>query len=112
MAVTTLEKNGFIQLIWTDSSDVDWSYAADTPAYAKLGYLCSAVAYHAGAASDVLVVNEGGIDGPSGIHWELSGASDDRIRYFDPPKWIRPYIEYTDQTFSDPTNNKVVFTLV
>ncbi len=107
----TLEKNGFIQVTWT-GADNDWDYITDTPAYTKTGYLCSAITFHGGTASDVLVVNEGGDDGPSGVHWELSAATDDRVRYFDPPKWIRPYIDYSDCTMTDCTLNKAVFTLV
>ena len=112
MAVTTLEKNGFIQLTWTDDNTFDWDYASDTPAYAKLGYFCSAITLHAGTASDVQIVYEGKVDGPSPIHWELAAASDDRVRYFDPPKWIRPFIEYDNTLITNYSLNKLVFTLV
>jgi len=106
----TLEKDGTIQVTWT-GADNDWNYVTDTPAYAKTGYLCSSIAFEPSAANDVLVVNEGGNDGPS-ICTLRAGVKEDRVHYFSPAKWIRPYIDYSDCTFSTGTSVKVVFTIV
>ena len=107
----TLEKDGVIQVTWT-GADNDWNYIVDTPAYAKLGYYCSSITFHGSAVNDILIVNEGGDDGPSRVHWQLSAATDDRVKYFNPSRWIRPYIDYSDCDFDTYGDVKVVFEIV
>ncbi len=105
----TLEKDGTIQVSYT-ASGADWDYITDTPAYAKLGYLCTAITLH-GKDTDVFVINEDSNDGPSIVHWQLGADTDDRVRLFRPAKWIKPYIELTDQTYATITSVKITFTL-
>ena len=105
----TVEKDGTIQVTYSGSG-ADWDYATDTPAYATSGYLCTAITHH-GKDTDEIIINEASNDGPSICHWLLGADSDDRVRLFKPAKWIRPYIELTDQTHGTIGSVVITFTL-
>ena len=107
----TTEKDRFITVGYTDSG-ADWDYATDTPAYAKTGYLCSSITFYGHKNEDEIYIREGGLDGPSIFHVRVASAADNRVRYFDPPQWIRPFIDLTDCKYDDPENIEVVFELV
>ena len=107
----TLEKDGTIQVTWT-GADNDWNYVTDTPEYSGLGYLCSSIVFYSPDVNDELVVNEGSNDGPSPIHLKIPSTNDNAVHYFPEPKWIRPYIDYSDCAFTQPTKVKAIFTIV
>ena len=107
----TTETNGGIQVMYSGTG-ADWNYATATPFYARSGYICRSITFHGSAINDVCIINEGGDDGASHVHWQLSAATDDRVKYFSPPKHIRPHIDLSDCDYTDPTVVKVTFDLV
>jgi len=70
------------------------------------------IVWHPTAADDILVINEGGIDGPSILHTKASAASDTKVKYFgENGTWMTPYIDLTDCTFGTVTSTKIIFEL-
>ena len=108
--VVTTEKNGTIQIAYTGAG-ADWVMTDELTAYANSGIWMKSIQFHPSTANDVLVVNEGGIDGPSIMHVKCSGDTDDRIKYFEPPKRSFPAIDLSDCTFGTAASVKITIEL-
>ena len=98
----------FIQVTYSGSGD-DWNCSTD----AGLKRMkVRSIQFKPSASNDVLVVNEGSIDGPSILRFTVDSASDDRVKYFgDDGTWMTPYIDLTDCTFGTITSVAILFEL-
>jgi hypothetical protein len=103
-------KSGHVLQVTYSGNGADWNYKDDggfSPGAIKV----AAIIWHPTADGDTLVINEGGIDGPSIVHWEASDSGVQPQIVFSPPVRLRPYIDLTDQTFNTITSTKIIFIL-
>ena len=107
----TSQDGKIIQVTYSGSGD-DWNYSDD--AGFTSGMIVTDILWLPTAQDDVLVINEGGIDGPSIIHAK-NGAATVTERHFrlggKHGIAIHPYIDLTDCTFGTVTSTKITFIL-
>lgn len=107
-ADTTLNGN-FVQVGYSGNGD-DWSHSTDA-GFAN-GMHVRAIQWLPSGTDDILVINDGGVDGPSIVHWKATAATDDKhIVFLSPGKRFKPYIDLTDCTFNDLTATKIIFVI-
>jgi hypothetical protein len=112
----TLKSGDIVEVTYTGTGD-DWNYFDDGGFEEDIGMKVKSIQFHPSGDDDILVINEGGIDGPSILHIKTTattglGTSDDRVKYFgDQGTWIKPYIDLSDQTFTDVAAVKIIFEL-
>ena len=105
MANTTAINGRFIQITGLDA---DWLYSSDLPVALQSGLSVKSIQFNPSAASDVMVINEGGINGASIFHVKCTGDTDQRIKYFNPPTRMQPVIDISDCTLGTAANAKVI----
>ena len=105
-ADTTL--NGRIVTVGYTGTGADWDL---TDAGFTNGMHIRAIQWLPSGA-DTLVINDGGDDGASIVHWKASAITDSKqIVYLSPGKRHKPYIDLTDCSFTDLTVTKIIFIL-
>jgi hypothetical protein len=113
MANTVTMAGKFIQIIPDDTQD--W-YPSSTTTGEGLGlptdWLCvKSIQFEPSAANDALVVNEGGLDGPTIMHVVCTATTDQKIKYFGNGTWMRPYIDDSDCTYGTATSCRILIEL-
>jgi len=97
-----------VQVTYSGTGD-DWNH--DTNAGLKHMHV-RAIIWYPGAANDILVINEGGIDGASIVQWKASAITDTKqIVFGSPGVRLHPYIDLTDCTYGAITGTKIIFIL-
>ena len=106
-ASATSKSGNVIQVTFTGAGG-DWVWSTNG-GYTGDGIKVRAIEWLPSAANDILVVNEGGADGPSIVHWKAGGISDSKQITYGSGVWMKPYIDFTDCTFTTTTTTKVMF---
>jgi len=104
--VTELQSNQVIQITYAGTG-ADWLYSTNHP----LGLKVKSIFWLPSTINDVLVINEGTIDGPSIVH---AIADIDILMlpfYFGNGTHLHPCIDVTDCTFGTAANTKITFIL-
>ena len=110
MGTATTTQSGHVVQITYDSTGDDWDYT-DASGFDN-GLRTRAIVWVSSAATDHLVINEGGNDGPSIIDWTSGGVSDTKqIAFGSRGVPLKPYIEFADQSYTTTGNAKVIFIL-
>lgn len=111
-SVTTKAGN-VVQVTYTDNG-ADWNYlsggTADTSIF-KAPIKVKAIQWHPSADGDILIINEGGVDGPSIVEVEATDTGGVYHMTYGEGVFMRPYIELGDQTWGTDANIKVIFIL-
>lgn len=92
--------------------DADWLYTTDGGFDADIGCLVSSIQFLPSAANDIMQVHDGGIDSALIFDSGPSGGTAPIFKNFDPPRWVRPYIDISDCTFTTAANAKVIIDIV
>lgn len=110
MANTTVQSRNTIQITGLDA---DWLWDTEfSEIAASLGGMwVRSIQFNPSAANDVMIINDGGIDGPSIFDVKCTADTDQRVKYFDPPLYCAPVIDITDCTLGTAANAKVIITL-
>ena len=95
MAVnTTTHGNGTVTITgWTAE---DWEYDTDGGFDSNIGIKVSSIQFIPSQASDRMVVHDGGEASADLFDSGLTAGVAPIFKNFDPPKWARPWIDYTD----------------
>lgn len=96
-----------IELVFAGTG-ADWNIVEDMSLdYIKLKTLV----WRPSGDGDILVINEGGDDGPSIVNVKSGADNTDQpiVVNFGEGMWCTPYIDITDCTFSDITATKIIF---
>lgn len=104
----TLKAGNIIQVTYT-SGGADWNYKDDGGFRGAIKV--KAIEWYPTANNDVLVINEGGINGPSIVQVEASADNDTKHITFGKGIWMKPYIDFDDCTFNADTSTKIIFIL-
>lgn len=105
----TLQANQILEVTYTDSG-ADWNH--DTNGLHPQGMQVKSIFWHPSAANDILVINEGGINGPSIVHAKADLDIAPQRFYFGAfGTRLKPYIDLSDCTFGTPANTKIIFIL-
>jgi hypothetical protein len=104
----TSKAGRIIQVTYTGTG-ADWNYKTNG-GFASALWVDSII-WLPSAANDILIINEGGIDGPSIVHWKASAVTDTKQISFSKPVRIKPYIDLSDQTYGTIANTKIIFIL-
>ena len=100
-------KAGKVVQVTYSGGGADWNHSTDG-GYAHMHI--RAILWYPTANNDKLVINEGGIDGPSIVQWEASADNDVKsISFGHPGVRLHPYIDFTDCTFGTTTSTKITF---
>ena len=102
-------KSGHVMQITYSGTGADWNYLTDGGFIGAIKL--AGIIWLPSGANDVLVINEGGIDGPSIVHWKATAITDTKQIVFSPPLRLRPYIDLTDCTYTDLTITKIIMLL-
>jgi len=104
----TTKSGKVVQVSYTGSGD-DWNHLTNA-GYAHMHV--RAIIWLPSGANDILVINEGGLDGASIVHWKASAITDTKqIPFGYPGVRLHPYIDLSDCTFSAVTSTKIIFIL-
>lgn len=110
MATATTTQAGHVVEVTYDSTGDDWDYL-DATGFG-VGMRTRAIIWLPSAADDQLIINEGGVDGPSIVDWTAGGVSDTKqIAFGSRGVALKPYIDLTDCTFTTTGSIKVIFIL-
>ena len=111
MANTTTTDGNFIEI--TLDGSTDWRWDADMDAFFRIptGVMIRSIGFKPSAANDVMVIRENGVDGAAIFSVKCADTTDDRVKYFNPPRKIRPVIDATDITLGTAANARVYLEL-
>jgi len=105
----TLKAGHFIQVTYSGTG-ADWAYTS--AGYGNGALKIKSIMWFPTAANDILIINEGGIDGPSIVHAKASADTDTmRFTFGEGGTWMKPYIDLTDCMFGTVTSTKIIFEL-
>lgn len=109
MANTTTQGRGTVQIIGLDA---DWSYYTDGGFDEDIGMFVSSIQFNPSAASDIMIVHDGSIDAAEIFNSGPAGGTAPIFKNFDPPRWVRPFIDISDCTLDTAANAKVLIDYV
>ena len=109
MANVTTKGRGSVTITGLDA---DWAYTTDGGFDADIGMKVSSIQFNPSAANDVMIVHDGGIDAAEIFDSGPAGSTAPIFKNFDPPRWIRPWIDISDCTLGTPANAKVIIDYV
>ena len=103
----TTKAGHFVQVMYSGTG-ADWAYTS--MGFGSGEVKVKSIMWFPTAANDILIINEGGIDGPSIIHAKASADTDTmRFTFGEGGTWMKPYIDLTDCTFNAVTSTKIIF---
>ena len=106
MAATELETDGCLILTAIDG---DWSYRVSKPNTWPDVPRISSIEFHPGAASDRMIIKQGGPNGATRFDSGIAqNAGDSRIKYFHGTR-VTPFVDFGDCTLSE--GHKVIIEL-
>ena len=104
-------KSGYFIQVTYSGTGADWDYSTNG-GFSGRGMKVKSILWHPTAANDILIVNDGGLDGATIVHTKASAATDTKVKYFGGAgTWMKPYIDLTDCTFGTVTSTKIIFEL-
>ena len=104
----TSKAGNIIEVTYSGTGD-DWDYVTDGE-YAS-AIKVQSIQWHPSADGDKLVINEGGLNGPSIVHSEATDSGGLYQFDFGEGTWMKPYIDLTDCTYDTVTSIKIIFVL-
>jgi hypothetical protein len=105
----TTKAGHFVQVMYSGTG-ADWAYT--DMGFGSGAVKVKSIMWFPTATDDVLIINEGGIDGPSIVHAKAADDTDTlQFLFGDGGTWMKPYIDLTDCTFGTVTSTKIIFEL-
>ena len=97
-ANTTTHGRGTIVITVLDAADWHYDTSTDGGFDTDIGMLVSSIQFIPSAASDRMIIHDGGIDGASIFDSGVTGGVAPIFKNFDPPRLVTPVIDITDCT--------------
>ena len=92
--------------------DADWAWNDDGGFDTSMGLKVSSIQFNPGAANDVMIIRDGGIDATALLNTNPLTTVDPMIKYFNPPRWVRPVIDISDCTLGAAGDAEVIIDYV
>ncbi len=109
MANTTVKSRATIQITGLDA---DWTWDTDGGFNTFHGVRVSSIQFLPSAASDVMIVHDGGVDGADIFNSGPTVGTSPLYKNFDPPVLLRPVIDISDCTLDSAGDAKVIIDYV
>jgi hypothetical protein len=105
-ANSTTHGRGSVTIAVLDAED--WEYDTDGGFNANIGMLVSSIQFIPSAASDRMIIHDGGVDAAEIFDSGVTAGVSPIFKNFDPPRWIRPVIDQDDCTFGSTGQSVII----
>ena len=107
-ANTTTHGRGTIVITVLDAADWHYDTSTDGGFDTDIGMLVSSIQFIPSAASDRLIIHDGGLDAAAIFDSGVTAGVSPIFKNFDPPRWVRPVIDWSDCNFGSTGQSVII----